>query len=278
MRFRLARAALCLAALALARPVRPARAQSDARVLAALRTAQEGNLDSARGTLDRLLRATVPTDSAYPELLYGSALLAASAADQRQGLTRVLAEYPLAPVADDALLRLLQLDVAGGDADGALRQAERFRTDYGTSPLLPQVALFAARAAFAKADAATGCRWVADGLARVGDDVEARNALDFYRPRCERAAAAPAESSQAAPADTGAPAAGWWVQVVAANTQAAADQALAKARKAGFRGAVAREGGFFKVRLGPYASRAEAQAAAPRVKAKLGGAPFVTGR
>jgi hypothetical protein len=35
------------------------------------------------------------------------------------------------------------------------------------------------------------------------------------------------------------------------------------------------EGGLYKVRIGNYASKAEAVAAVPEIKAKLGGSPFV---
>jgi cell division septation protein DedD len=65
------------------------------------------------------------------------------------------------------------------------------------------------------------------------------------------------------------------VQIVAANSQEAADEMLDRARKAGFSGVIVKEGGYFKVRLGQYATRAEASAAAAKVKAKLGGSPFV---
>jgi cell division septation protein DedD len=65
------------------------------------------------------------------------------------------------------------------------------------------------------------------------------------------------------------------VQVTAVGTAAAAD---AIARKLGARGLAAvtvQEGGLYKVRVGNYASRAEAVAALPKIKAKLGGSPFV---
>ena len=65
------------------------------------------------------------------------------------------------------------------------------------------------------------------------------------------------------------------MQIVAANSQEAADEMLDRARKAGFKGVIVKDGGYFKVRLGEYATRAEASAAAAKVKAKLGGAPFV---
>ena len=50
---------------------------------------------------------------------------------------------------------------------------------------------------------------------------------------------------------------------------------LDRARKAGFKGVIVKDGGYYKVRLGEYATRAEASAAAGKVKATLGGAPFV---
>ncbi len=65
------------------------------------------------------------------------------------------------------------------------------------------------------------------------------------------------------------------VQIVAANSQEAADEMLDRAKQAGFKGLIVREGAFYKVRLGEYATRSEAMAAAAKVKAKLGGSPFV---
>lgn len=65
------------------------------------------------------------------------------------------------------------------------------------------------------------------------------------------------------------------VQIVAANSLEAADEMLDRAKKAGFKGLIVREGAFYKVRLGEYATRAEATAAAAKVKAKLGGSPYV---
>ena len=50
---------------------------------------------------------------------------------------------------------------------------------------------------------------------------------------------------------------------------------LDRAKKAGFSGIIVKDGGYFKVRLGEYATRADASAGAAKVKAKLGGSPFV---
>jgi cell division septation protein DedD len=49
----------------------------------------------------------------------------------------------------------------------------------------------------------------------------------------------------------------------------------AKLESRGFDVVTVQEGGLYKVRVGGYATRAEATAAVPEVKAKLGGSPFV---
>src|SRR5687767_12301893 len=94
----------CLFAFLLA-GASPAAAQTDPRLVAAVRSAQEGQGDSARSAVDRLLAATPPTDSLYPEILYTQAMVANTAADMRRHLQRVVVEHPTSPWVDDALLR-----------------------------------------------------------------------------------------------------------------------------------------------------------------------------
>ena len=60
-----------------------AGAQTDPRLVAALRAAQEGQGDSARASIQRLLDTTAPTDALYPEILYTQAMVADNAADMR---------------------------------------------------------------------------------------------------------------------------------------------------------------------------------------------------
>lgn len=89
---------------------------------------------------------------------------------------------------------------------------------------------------------------------------------------------APVAPSKPIPTPEAAPASvpdAYRVQIVAANSQEAADEILDRAKKAGFKGIIVKDGGYFKVRLGEYSSRADANAAAAKVKAKLGGSPFV---
>ena len=293
----------------------PAAGQSDPRLVEAVRTAQEGASDSARATVRRLLAATSPTDSLYPEILYTQAMVAGDAGDMRRDLQRVAVEYGSSSWADDAILRLVQMDYASRSLDGAARNLERLRADYPLTPLLPQAAYWAGRTYFDLKNPALACRWLADGMARA-PDVEIQNQLGFLFQRCGTAeASAAADSARpdsvrppAAPADTarprdstpprpaGTPApspapagaappapapapaparARFRVQVSAVATPGAADDAASKVERLGYQSLILRERGLYKVRAGAFQTREDAQAAVAKLKASLGGSPFI---
>ncbi len=159
-------------------------AQTEPRLLRAVRLAQEGSGDSARAVVQRVLDATPSTDTLYPQILYARAVVAANPQDMRRDLQRVTAEYAASTWADRSLLRLAQLDFAGNDLEGAARNLERLRLDYPTSPIYAQAAFWAGRISFDLRRAPSACRWLAEGLPRVGTDVELKNQLQFYNQRC----------------------------------------------------------------------------------------------
>jgi DNA polymerase-3 subunit delta len=316
-----------------------ASAQTDPRLIEVIRSAQEGQGDSARAKVQRLLAATSPGDTLYPQIIYTQAMVASDAADMRRQLQRVAVEYSSSNWADDALLRLVQLDYASGNLDGAARNLERIRRDYPGSALLPQAAYWAARTYFDQRNPGLACRWVADGLAASQGNVELQNQLGYLNQRCSSVAVAgprPAADSQTAvataapdtstsrsdttrhpraptpsptPAPTATPAptpappppptptatrpdtvradsaqpirrAGrtgprFRIQITAVRSAAAAESIAAKLKARGLRAMTVEEGGLYKVRVGEYASKAEAVAAVPEIKAKVGGSPFV---
>jgi cell division septation protein DedD len=65
------------------------------------------------------------------------------------------------------------------------------------------------------------------------------------------------------------------IQITAVRTAAAAQSIAAKLKARGLRAMTVEEGGLYKVRVGEYATKAEALAAVPEIKAKVGGSPFV---
>jgi cell division septation protein DedD len=165
-------------------PVLPVLAQTDPRLIEVIREAQEGQGDSARIKVQRLLAATAPGDTLYPQIIYTQAMVANDAAEMRRQLQRVAVEYSSSSWADDALLRLVQLDYASGNLDGAARNLERIRSDYPGSALLPQAAYWAARTYFDRKNPDLACRWIADGMAASQGNVELQNQLGYLNQRC----------------------------------------------------------------------------------------------
>jgi septal ring-binding cell division protein DamX len=276
--------------------VATAAAQTDPRLVAAVRAAQEGQGDSARSAVDRLLAATAPTDSLYPQILYTHAMVANTAADRRTHLQRVVVEYPTSSWADEALLRLVQMDYATRSFDNAARNLERLRIDHPLTPLLAQAAYWGGRTYFELNDTTRACRWLAEGMAQKDADLELQRQLGFMHQRCGAAgqpavAAAgdsarpdstpkpqPATADSATPSAPARPAAAsprFRVQVAAVATPGAADDAASKAEGLGFPAVIVRERGLYKVRAGEFATRQEAQAAVAKLKAGIGGSPFV---
>jgi hypothetical protein len=283
-------AMLCLLA---ALPLYSSAAQSDPRLVAAVRLAQDGLSDSARAVAGRILASLQPTDSLYPEALYTMGLLAATERNRRLELRRVVVEYAQSAWADDALLQLAQLDYAAGNPAATVIEIDQLLRDYPGSPVTATAAFWGARAASDRREAAIACRLAEAGLAAVGNDVELRNQLEFQKQRCQGLAAMGRESTGNTVADslrraradsiarakggTGrrAQPGGFYVQVSAVLTQAAADAESARVKRAGYTPVVLKEGGFLKIRAGRFATRAEAEAALAQIRTRLGGHPFL---
>ena len=262
--------------------------QSDPRLIDAVRLAREGRSDSARSVVARILASASPSGSAYPEILYTAGPVAATERDRRLALRQVVVDHAQSAWADDALLRLAELDYAAGNPEGTVRQADQLIRDYPDSPLQAAAALWGARAASDRREPATACRLASLGLGAVGPNVELRNQLEFQRQRCQGLLAMQAESLRqdsltraagrqagrtAGGAPTGRP--GYYVQLSAVATQSAANVEIARARRAGYQARAVRESGLYKIRMGPYPSRGEADRALAQARSRLGGQPFV---
>ena len=325
--------AACLAVFPVL-PVFPVHAQTDARLVDAIRQAQEGRGDSARTKVRLLLAATSPTDTLYPQIIYTQAMVASDANEMRRQLQRVAVEYSASSWADDALLRLVQLDYASGNLQGAARNLERIRSDYPGSTLLPQASYWAARTYFDQKSPELACRWIADGLGQARGNVELENQLRYLDQRCSGfrtevartgvdstsapsgvstvpspspprvdtvklgppapvqptpsqpapaapppqaavPAPSPVDSPPAAVATATAPAGRFRIQVTAVRTPVTAEALAAKLRRQGFTPVIVQDMGLYKVRIGDYATKQQALAVLPGLKAKLGGSLFV---
>jgi DNA polymerase-3 subunit delta len=312
-------------------------AQTDPRLVEVIRHAQEGEGDSARVKVERLLATTSPSDTLYPQIVYTQAMVASDAAEMRRQLQRVAVEHSSSSWADDALLRLVQLDYASANLAGAARNLERLRLDYPGSLLLPQASYWAARTYFDQKKPELACRWISEGMGGSSSNIELQNQLAYLNQRCTQLASAGAQvprdtaagvpapaappeiaaapqrdtlpapaalpdSSPPAPSTTQPPAptptpplarspvpsrdtvaaprptAGgthFRIQITAVRSPATARSMATRLKSRGFDVVTVEEGGLYKVRVGEYPTKADAIAALPDIKAKLGGSPFV---
>lgn len=251
--------------------------------------ANEGRDADSRKLLDSLLRVNTPDSAIYPEALYWRGTLSPTAADAERDYRRLLIEAPLSARAEDALLGLGNLLQARGDKRGASDQMQRFMVTYANSPARPRVALSLVRLLFdlgpqQQARACEALRMGRDAIPR--ENLELRNQLDYYEPRCigdiapavapESTAVAPdtaktqaePEAEAKAKARTLTPAAFYSVQVAAYQSKEPATNLASVLKERGLDARVDGASAPFRVRVGKYSTRAEAVKAQASLKAQ----------
>jgi len=260
-------------------------AQTDSIRAAALRVAQT-RPDSARAMMRRLIARLTPQDSLYPGALFTAGRIAADATAAATNLQRVVVEYGRSVWADSALVLLTQLYFAQGDPAATVQAVERLRADYPDSPLRPRAAFWGGRAYFDLKDDAHGCGLIREALDGAGSDVEFKNQVSFYAARCTAVTTTTTAANDSLPTTEAGAGGGtgggagsakaYGVQVLAVKSAAQVDEMLTRLKVMGFDARVVRDtSGLFKVRVGRYATRQEAQQAQRRLKTRLGGQPFV---
>jgi len=125
-----------------------------------------------------------------------------------------------------------------------------------------------------------GCALIREALDGAGADVEFKNQVTFYAPRCAMVPAGPVAGTTPTPGDSqtksAAPASTYAVQVLAVKSASQVDEMLTRLKVMGFDARVVRDtSGLFKVRVGRYATHDEAAQVQRRLKTRLGGQPFV---
>jgi cell division septation protein DedD len=277
--------------------------QDSVAVRVAARLVAEGRSDSARVLLNGVLSRTKPGDTTYIQALYWRSRAATYADSAERDLRRVALEFSTSAWADSALLQLSQLALAAGNPASSVELAARLRSDYPTSRLRASAALWAGRAAFEVGQPRTACALLDSARTEGAADVEFTNQVAFYRSRCTAQLLAPPPTAPASdtasraggpgaePAQGAAPSAAgtapkappsdrvgaphWEVQAAAASSDAAARDLVRRLARAGLRARVLPGDRHRRVRLGPFATREEAEAAARAARRIVGGAPFV---
>src|SRR5207237_1039004 len=162
--------------------------QADPVFVRAQTLVSDGNGAAGRALIDSLIAVTPSIAPLYPQALFWRATLAASAADAESDYKHIVVDYPLAPQAADALLRLAQLELARGDRDGALAHLQRIPRDYPRSKLLARSSYWTARVLFEKNNLANACAANAISLAKTDStEIDLRNQIQYQGQRCQAA-------------------------------------------------------------------------------------------
>jgi len=278
---------------------RGSAAQDNPAIRSAVQLAAEGRGDSARRIVAAELAKAHPGSRDYVEALFWHGRLAASADSAEDDLRHVALDYSNSKWADDALLHLAELAMAGGNPTGALQLAERLRSDYPGSALRPSAALWGGRAAFDLGNPAAACALLDSARAEGADDIEFENQVAFYRSRCTAAVLQPPPAPDTAsasggdttrhaaaapprkePVAAGAPAPSrgpqFEVQVAAVRSRTQAQTIAHRVERSGERARIVTgRDGLLRVRAGPYVSRKDADAAVERLRRLLHGHPIV---
>lgn len=151
----------------------------------------DGNGAAGRALIDSVISATPTGAPLYPQALFWRASLASNAADAESDYRHIVVDYPLAPQAEDALLRLAQLELARGDREGALIHLQRIQRDYPRSKSLARASYWTARVLFEKNDIPNACAANARAMAQADSDaIELKNQIQYQGQRCPTTIAA----------------------------------------------------------------------------------------
>jgi cell division protein FtsN/TolA-binding protein len=141
----------------------PAAGQDAAQLLdRGKREFEAGDFAAARTDLWAYLEATSglsgPSRLPQADALYTIALMEADAGIAAQHYRTIVEEYAASSVADEALVRLIQLDIVEGRAEDAREKLQRLSVDYPFSRYQAEVPLW------------TGKAWLAEGQYRRATD------------------------------------------------------------------------------------------------------------
>jgi len=180
---------LAIAVLLTVSAATPARAQDivnlDQAIGRARALVEAGNGRAGRLVLDSLVQRTPVGTPALGELLYWRGLLSESGTEAERDWRRLLLEVPMSPRAEDALLRLAQLEQLRGRPAASRALLERMARDYSEPSSQARAHFWLAKAFFDENDRARACG--ALDIARrdaPSNAVELRTQMDDLRKRC----------------------------------------------------------------------------------------------
>lgn len=256
----------------------------------AQRLVNDGQGTEGRALVDSMLNAAEPRSSSEAEALFWRATLAESWDAAQKDYLRLMLEHERSPRFGHAMLRLAQGEVARGDRTAAVVYLERLAREAPNSPARAEGGLWHGRLLLEQGTTTRACPILREHRALVpAGAIELENQFEYLLRACPdpntpvAAAPPPVAPPTAAPPPV-APAAtpattptgpSWAIQVAALSTLAEANALVARLRERGHDARVDGRTAPFRVRIGRFATRADATAAAADYKAKERGDAFV---
>ena len=158
---------------------------TDTMYLHAHALVSRGQGAEGRALVDSLLLSTPPGTPAYAEGLFWRAVTASKVEDAERDYLRIVIEFPLSPRAEDALIRLAELEMMRGDRLRAQRHLQRLIIEHPNGPARARASYWLARVFFEANDLPRACNELNVARARAAaTDVELRNQVDYQAQRC----------------------------------------------------------------------------------------------
>jgi len=245
-----------------------------------------GDGSAARTLLDSLVGAVPMGTLDLAEALYWRAVLAERIGDAERDWKRLVIDVPLSARVPDALVRLGELDMLRGHPADARVYFARLLRDFPSGTTRAKGLLWLTRSYFEERNMASGCSTldslrgveIPDGELRLQSDDMQRRCTEPLAKRSVTPAPVAAETPTTnAPATPAAVAGRYSVQLAAYDTRADAADAVTRLTTRDIDARIDGERKPFRVRVGYYATRAEATNALGKLK-KLGFDGFVAER
>jgi hypothetical protein len=250
----------------------------DSTIARALKLASERDSATARRLLDSVA-ASGATATVRGEALYQLSRLAPSDSARERILTTLVVDQPFSPRLPTALLALGMLEMARNDRDGAVTHLSRYlRASVPSDTGRIAASLALGRLLLERGELPRGCAALLVGRSELPESaIELKNQFEFSIGRCQgvdtttKVDTRPVVDTTPAPRRTGA----FTVQVAAYDTKAAADRLAARLRAQKLEARVVGNVKPFRVRVGRYATRSEAEEASREVDAVAKSASIV---
>jgi hypothetical protein len=275
-----------------------AQSTDSLRYMPARELASNGDAAGGRAMVDSILGTIQQGSLEYAEGLYWRASLAETTQDAERDYRGIIVDYPLSPRVEDILLRLAQMEITRGESDAALRHLQRLKLEYPNGITRARASYWTARILLDKNDTKRGCAMVSDALSSApAKDVELRNQISFLAQRCpilpvtNEAIIGANENPQPSvitsqdinspitppgnargqsqpPEPSSRTTTKFTIQVAAFSKKSQAQALVASLKMRGYQARLDGNSSPYRVRIGRYNSRVDANAALGRLKAK----------